>query len=85
MSTAAPYANRYCGGGDATKCAQDLWAALDAAGAQLASTQVDPDPVAWRADATAERIRFAPGFLPTTMRWTNRPTYQQILVFDGHR
>jgi len=81
----APYANHYCGGGDATKCSQDLWAALDATGAQLAATQIDPDPVAWRSDATAERIRFAPGFLPVTMRWTNRPTYQQILVFDGRR
>jgi acyl-homoserine lactone acylase PvdQ len=84
-SVPARYANRYCGAGDATKCSQDLWAALDAAGARLAATQVDPDPVAWRSDATAERIRFAPGFLPVTMRWTNRPTYQQILVFDGHR
>jgi acyl-homoserine lactone acylase PvdQ len=80
-----PFANRYCGGGDATVCSQALWAALDAAGVDLAVKQPDPDPVAWRADATAERIQFAPGFLPVTMRWTNRPTYQQILSFDGHR
>jgi acyl-homoserine lactone acylase PvdQ len=81
----APFANHYCGGGDATVCSKGLWAAIDAAGAALASTQLDPDPTAWRADATAERIQFAPGFLPVTMRWTNRPTYQQILSFDGHR
>ena len=80
-----PFANRYCGGGDATACSKGLWAALDAAGVELASTQTDPDPVAWRADATGERIQFAPGLLPVTMRWTNRPTYQQILSFDGHR
>jgi acyl-homoserine lactone acylase PvdQ len=80
-----PFANRYCGGGDATACSKGLWAAIDAAGADLASTQADPDPVAWRADATGERIQFAPGFLPVTMRWANRPTYQQILSFDGHR
>jgi len=79
------YASRYCGGGDATACSQALWAALDAAGVDLASKQVDPDPVAWRTDATGERIQFAPGFLPVTMRWANRPTYQQILSFDGHR
>ena len=33
----------------------------------------------WRADATAERIHFA-GFLADTMRWTNRPTFQQVIV-----
>lgn len=67
------YANRYCGGGDKAACAKSLWAALDAAAS------------APPADVTKERITFAPGFLPTTMRWTNRPTYQQILSFDGHR
>ena len=61
-----------------------LWAALDAAGNELAAAQ-GADPTAWRSDATAERIQFAPGILPATMRWTNRPTYQQILSFDGHR
>jgi acyl-homoserine lactone acylase PvdQ len=80
-----PFANRYCGGGDRVACSKALWAALDAAATDLASKQTDPDPVAWRADATPERIRFAPGFLPVTMRWTNRPTYQQILVFGSHR
>jgi acyl-homoserine lactone acylase PvdQ len=78
------FANRYCGGGDRTACAQSLWAAIDAAGDELAAAQ-GPDPTAWRADATKERIQFAPGFLPLTMRWTNRPTFQQILSFDGHR
>ena len=79
-----PFANRYCGGGDPAACAQSLWAALDAAGNELAAAQ-GASPDAWRADATKERIQFAPGFLPVTMRWANRPTYQQILSFDGHR
>ena len=79
-----PFANRYCGGGVATVCSQGLWAALEAAGNELAVAQ-GADPAAWRSDATAERIHFAPGILTTTMRWTNRPTYQQILSFDGHR
>jgi acyl-homoserine lactone acylase PvdQ len=78
------FANRYCGGGDATKCSQSLWAALDAAGNELAAAQ-GPDPAGWHADAARERIQFAPGFLPVTMRWANRPTYQQILSFNGHR
>jgi acyl-homoserine lactone acylase PvdQ len=79
------FANHYCGGGDPTACSRSLWAAIDAAGDELAATQPDPDPIAWREDATKDRIQFAPGFLPATMRWTNRPTYQQILSFDGHR
>jgi hypothetical protein len=55
----------------------------------------------WHADANAERISFGPlappdprlaGDLPTgvnrnkfSMRWTNRPTFQQAIEFSGHR
>lgn len=36
--------------------------------------------------AAAERIRFAPGLLPTTIRYTNRPSaIQQAIAFGGHR
>jgi acyl-homoserine lactone acylase PvdQ len=59
-----------------------IWAALDAAGHELAAKQ-GPDPTTWRADATAERLSF--GFLPLTARWTNRPTFQQVITFAGHR
>jgi acyl-homoserine lactone acylase PvdQ len=59
-----------------------LWAALDAAGRELAAQQ-GPDPTAWRANATGERLSF--GFLPLTARWTNRPTFQQVITFTGHR
>jgi acyl-homoserine lactone acylase PvdQ len=80
-----PLRNSYCGNGDAALCRADLWAALDAAGAQLAAAQ-GPDPGAWRADAGRERISFAPGLLPYTMRYTNRPSgIQQLLEFKGHR
>jgi acyl-homoserine lactone acylase PvdQ len=78
------FANRYCGGGDVTACSQGLWGALHAAGDELQAAQ-GADPTRWRSDAKRERIQFAPGFLPTTMRWSNRPTYQQLLSFDGHR
>jgi hypothetical protein len=77
------FATRFCGAGDLGRCRADLWAALDAAGDQLAAAQ-GPDPAAWRADATAERIRFS-GFLSQTMRWTNRPTFQQVVSFARHR
>jgi len=79
------FANRYCGSGDLASCRASLWAALEAAGAQLQAAQ-GANPDAWRADATAERIDFAPGLLPYTMRYTNRPTgIQQVISFSGHR
>jgi acyl-homoserine lactone acylase PvdQ len=79
------FANRYCGGGDLSACRSSLWAALDSAGAELQAAQ-GADPAAWRADATRERISFAPGLLSYTMRYTNRPTgIQQIVQFKGHR
>jgi len=81
---------RFCGAGPRVPevsqldaCRVALWAALDAAGADLAAAQ-GQDPAAWRADATAERIRFGT-FLPNTMRFANRPTFQQVMTFSGHR
>ena len=43
------------------------------------------DPAAWRADATKERIVFAPGILTRTMRGSNKPTFQQAITFATHR
>jgi hypothetical protein len=80
-----PLRNRYCGNGNANVCRADLWAAMEAAGTLLATTQ-GPDPNAWRADANRERIEFLPGLLPYTMRYTNRPSgIQQVIEFRGHR
>ena len=61
-----------------------LWAAR--VDVPEAGAKVEMDPAAWRADATAERIHFAPGILSTTMRYTNRPSgIQQVISFNGHR
>ena len=79
-----PYSRRYCGAGVLTTCRAALWAALDAAAAELEVKQ-GPAPSSWRADATAERIRFTSGVLSDTMRWSNRPTFQQLMSFSGHR
>jgi hypothetical protein len=76
------FSTAYCGGGDLTACAASLWQSLDAAGNALAAAQ-GSDPAAWRADAIAERIHFS-GFIPDTMRWTNRPTFQQVIQFGSH-
>jgi hypothetical protein len=78
------YSRRFCGAGVLATCREALWGVLDAAAAQLAAKQ-GAVPSSWRADATAERIRFASGILPDTMRWTNRPTFQQLMSFSGHR
>ncbi len=79
-----PYAVRYCGGGSLSRCRALLWGALEKAGATLAAEH-GPDPAAWRSSATAERIKFVPGLLPVTMRYTNRPSgIQQVLSFGGH-
>ena len=72
-----PYTHRYCGDGNRTRCARDVWAALEA---------IPGDPDAMRADARKERITFRPGLLPTTIRYTNRPSgIQQVISFDRHR
>jgi hypothetical protein len=77
--------NRLPGGsfcGSTENCRAVLWSALDGAGKQLAGEQ-GPDPSRWGADATPERLTF--GYLQKTARWTNRPTFQQVISFDGHR
>ena len=78
------FSRRYCGNGDRAACATALWAALKSAASGLAAQQ-GADPNQWRADATKERIKFIPGLIPNTMRWTNRSTFQQAIEFGGHR
>ena len=82
----SPFKTKFCGAGDLTACRDSLWAAIDAAGAELATAQGSEDPATWTSDANAERIHFAPGILPTTIRFTNRPSgIQQVISFSGHR
>ena len=83
-SVRGEFSRRYCGAGVLATCREALWGALDAAAARLEAEQ-GPAPSAWRPDATGERIRFVSGVLPNTMRWTNRPTFQQVMSFSGHR
>ena len=79
-----PFSRRYCGNGSLTACRRSLWAAIQAAANQLKAGQ-GSDPNNWHASATAERISFIPGLIPSfTMRWTNRSTFQQVIEFTGH-
>ena len=79
------FKTRFCGNGDLATCRDSLYAALDQAATELEAQQGTANPDDWRSSATAERIFFAPGFLGTTMRWTNRPTFQQAISYSSHR
>ncbi len=75
---------RFCGNGSLAACRSSLWTAMKEAGDELAAEQGTDEPNEWHANANAERIRFGLSF-PFTMRWTNRPTFQQAISFSGHR
>jgi acyl-homoserine lactone acylase PvdQ len=81
-----PLRTRFCGAGNVATCRASLWDAVTQAGAALETAQGTADPAAWTSDANKERITFSPGLLPTTIRYTNRPSgIQQVLSFAGHR
>jgi acyl-homoserine lactone acylase PvdQ len=75
------YSREYCGDGNLEACRASLWAAIQKAVEQVAAEQ-GPNPSTWR--AAKDRITFAPGLIPFTMRFTNRSTFQQIIEFTGH-
>jgi acyl-homoserine lactone acylase PvdQ len=77
-----PFATRFCGAGDVGACRESLWAALDAAARELEAAR-GADSAVWRANAAAERTSF--GLLPRSMRFANRPTFQQVMTFTRHR
>jgi acyl-homoserine lactone acylase PvdQ len=80
------YKTKFCGQGSLTACRNALWAAFVAAGNELQTAQGTNDPALWRKSANPERITFPPipSFL-ASMQWTNRPTYQQVISYSGHR
>ena len=80
-----PYNVHYCGAGVLAACAQDLWASLDAAGAELQAEQGTADPNAWRKSTDIERIKYAPGLIDKRIAFTNRPTFQQAITFRNGR
>jgi acyl-homoserine lactone acylase PvdQ len=72
------YSTRYCGRGNAKRCATALWAALSAAGKKLAAAQ-GPDPQAWR--KPTDYIQFSPLTLHR-MQYTNRPSgIHQVMTY----
>jgi acyl-homoserine lactone acylase PvdQ len=76
-----PLENSYCGAGRKGAAQSAIWQAIAAAGEELTAQQGTADPSAWRADATAEEITFAPINIET-MAYTNRPSgIQQVISF----
>lgn len=68
---------RYCGKGKVAACRKALWSAISDSTTRIAAKQ-GQDPSKWR--STAARTSFIPGLIPkSTMRFTNRPTFQQVL------
>jgi acyl-homoserine lactone acylase PvdQ len=64
-----------CGAGDLLRCRDELWAVL-----ATAADSAGP----WPRLAAFERIRFIPYvFNLQSMRWQNRPTFQQVVSFGG--
>jgi len=78
------YHTKFCGQGNLTICRNALWQAVKSAGDELLAATGSPDPHDWRSDATGEKITFPPAFI-FSMRWANRPTYQQVISYDSHR
>ncbi|MBI5104904.1 MAG: penicillin acylase family protein [Solirubrobacterales bacterium] len=79
-----PFSTRYCGDGDLTACRDALWAAVKAAGDDLAAANGgSQDPDTWF--TPARTITSAP-IGAWTIRYTNRPSgIQQVMTFTGHR
>jgi hypothetical protein len=91
LKVRAPYAKRYCGGGQRARCASALRGALTEA--------LAVEPAALYRDAACaeagepgdqacfDRIAFrALGAITQPMiGWQNRPTYQQAVEVQGHR
>ena len=78
----SPYSQTYCGGaGGLTACRAALWAALQAASV----VSITENPL-------SQREHFGPVYpndpatgKEFTMRWVNRPTFQQAISFSSHR
>ena len=86
----------YCGAGVLAACKAALWSALQGAAAQTITDTGTSDPLGWLSrsgdNPLSQRIHFGPLYpndpatgKEMTMRWTNRPTFQQAISFDGHR
>ncbi|MDQ4084303.1 MAG: penicillin acylase family protein [Actinomycetota bacterium] len=83
----SPYSTGYCGGGDLAACRQALRASLRDAVARVTQEQGVSSVTELDYDKHEDDIRSVPagtvGVRPVD--WQNRPTFQQVVAFTGHR
>ena len=86
-SVRAPYSHPFCGNGSLARCRADLRASLRAAVARVERQQGVHRVSALSYDKTQDDIRSVTagvvGVRP--IDWQNRPTFQQVVAFTGHR
>ncbi|MFL6112711.1 MAG: penicillin acylase family protein [Catenulispora sp.] len=78
----------WCGGGDPAQCRQVLLTALSAAVATPATAVYPADSVCSAGDQwCADSIQQHPlgGITDAESNWQNRPTFQQVVQYPGHR
>ena len=84
-SVRAPFARRYCGGGDVSACRTALLTSLDRAVTAVETRQGTTEPGEWDVGEGEDQIAFTgvgvSGIPP--IPWQNRPTFQQVLEFRG--
>ena len=81
----APFSTRYCGGGDLAACRDGALGGARRGRRRRSRRRRAPTPPRGAPTRPKERIGFSTGIIPDTMRWTNRPTFQQVMTFTGHR
>ena len=84
---ASPYSQTYCGGGSLARCRSDLRASLERAVARVLADQGRSSLDAVTYDKHQDDIRHvAAGLVGVRpIDWQNRPTFQQVVDFRGHR
>ena len=68
----------YCGDGSLDDCRSSLWQVVEQVSQELAAERGE-DPNTWLREGF--RNGFSPGLIPDTFRFSNRPTFQQVLEF----
>jgi acyl-homoserine lactone acylase PvdQ len=78
------FSRGYCGAGKLKDCREILLASFDLAVKAL-ETEFGADPASWEADEEGDSIQFTAVGLQgqDPMPWQNRPTFQQVLEFEG--
>ncbi|WP_040338288.1 penicillin acylase family protein [Candidatus Blastococcus massiliensis] len=81
------WSRSYCGGGDATQCTEDLRASLRGAVDRSLAAQGAGSLAELTYDKHQDDIRHtATGVIGVRdIDWQNRPTFQQVVAFTGHR